>query len=460
MSDDYRLPPNDIESEEAVIAAALVQYKLVPSLSSIVQPSDFFREKNAWIWEAICYLSSKDSIANQITVASELARRNQLEDVGGQAYLSDLIRRLPTYEGSEFYAESVKRASTYRKILGVGSYTTQAAFAASAPPESVLEQVYRMLAEVEGHADSGQDWHTTESLLDGGYEDALRERIEEPGKISGLATGLEEFDRKLGGFKPKKVYVIGAKTSVGKSIIVADFIRKMENVRHAVYTTEMGGEEFIDRMVYQQAGIDKEMAAREGAYTEREVERLNAALDKLRRHVIYFNDRSELTIHYIRNSMKKLMLKQNVGIVWIDHIDTMVGEANNFNRVAVLADITRGLKNFANAANIPVVYTSQRNRSEVGGDLNKSLRDGGSKEEYADATIFPIPVDPATNEELEPDVARARALEPGWTKFKVVIAKNRGGTTGAVELFCDYRHGGRWGSWKNRPRQWDASFTS
>jgi len=459
VTDVYsKLPPNDIEAEEATIAAALVDFKLVPVLSSIVTPQDFFREKNAWIWEVICKLSEKDSIANQITVAGELARRQQLEEVGGQAYLADLIRRLPTTVGAEFYAESVKRSSTFRKILSVGSYTTEAAFGASAPPESVIERVYTLLAEVEGHADSGRDWATPDAIINGGYQELLMARIEDPGVITGIPTGIADLDRKLGGFQNSRVYCIAAKTSGGKSIFVADMIRRMKDYRHAIYTTEMQGEEFIDRMTYQIAKIDKEMAAINGVYSEGEVTALNKALDELKRYIIFFNDKSDISIHYIRNSVKKLLLKQRVDIMWLDHIDRMSREGSNFNRVAVIAETTGGLKYIARSADIPVIYTSQRNRADNGGDLNKSLRDGGSKEEDSDCTIFLVPVDAQTNEELDPDVARAQAANPGWSKFKAIIAKNRGGTTGAVELWCDYRHGGRWGSWSSAPMQIKRAF--
>lgn len=462
MTDIYsQLPPNNIEAEEATIAAALVSQALVPVLVTIVSPSDFFREKNAWVWEAICTLAAGEKVVNQITVANELARHNKLEEVGGQAYLADLIRRLPTYIGAEYYADEVKVASTRRKILGVGSYITQAAFAASASPQSVLDHVYKMLDEVEGHADSGEDWETPASIFEDGYVTMLHQRIEEPGLITGIPCGIAELDRKLGGFKPTKVYCIAAKTSGGKSLFVADNVRRMDTFRHALFTTEMLGEEYVDRIVYQLAKIDKEMVATSGkGYTRDEVFALNKAVDELARRPIFFNDISDLTVNYLRNSTKKLMIKEKVDIIWLDHIDTMVGDANNFNRTAVLSDVTRSLKNFATATNLPVVYTSQRNRKETGGDLNSSLRDSGTKEQDADCIIFLIPVDAGTNKELDADEARARASEPGWCKFKAAITKNRGGTTGTVDLYCDYRHGGRWGAWSKAPLQWKASYSS
>ena len=112
-----RLPPHDIEAEEAVIASLMVDPQAMLAVQGIVKAADFFREKHGWVYDACLALWNRDEVVNQITVAHELASRDRLEEVGGQVFLADVIRRLPTSLGAEFYARIVKRDSTYRGLI-------------------------------------------------------------------------------------------------------------------------------------------------------------------------------------------------------------------------------------------------------------------------------------------------------------------------------------------------------
>ena len=150
LSSLERLPPHDTEAEEAVVASLLVDSEAVYRVTPILRPQDFFREKNAWVYEACLDLWSRDEAINQITVAHELARRERLEDVGGQTYLADLIRSLPTSIGVEFYAQIVRRDSTYRSLIHAATAITQLAYDAPADLEAVLNRAETLLQQLRG----------------------------------------------------------------------------------------------------------------------------------------------------------------------------------------------------------------------------------------------------------------------------------------------------------------------
>ena len=145
-----KLPPHDVEAEEAVIAALLVDSEAIFRISNMLKPEHFYREKNAWIYEAALNLWDRDEAINQITVAHELARQNRLEEAGGQTYLGDIIRQLPTSVGVEFYAQIVKRDSIYRGLISAGADIVQLAYEAPADIESVLDRSEGLLQRLRG----------------------------------------------------------------------------------------------------------------------------------------------------------------------------------------------------------------------------------------------------------------------------------------------------------------------
>ena len=147
-----RLPPHDIEAEEAVIASLMVDPQAMLAVQGIIKPADFFREKNGWVYDSACRLWNRDEVINQITVAHELASRDQLEEVGGQVFLADVIRRLPTSLGAEFYARIVKRDSMYRGLIHAATGILQMAYEAPAEIDDVFSKSENLLQRLDPSA--------------------------------------------------------------------------------------------------------------------------------------------------------------------------------------------------------------------------------------------------------------------------------------------------------------------
>lgn len=209
-----RLPPHDIEAEEAVVASLLVDNEAVFHVAPILKPYDFFREKNGWIYEACLDLWNRDEAINQITVAHELARKERLEEAGGQTYLADTIRRLPTSLGVEFYAQIVKRDSTYRGLIHAATGILQMAYEAPAEIESVFGRAEDLLQRLRGGENFRDFVHIAQLLT--AYLDEDIEAIERR-ELAAIKTGYSDLDVLLGGLKRSDLVIIGARPSVGKS---------------------------------------------------------------------------------------------------------------------------------------------------------------------------------------------------------------------------------------------------
>ncbi len=185
------LPPHDIEAEEAVLGALLVDPEAIFRVTPIIKSADFFREKNGWIYEACVDLWNRDEAINQITVAHELARKDRLEEAGGQVYLTDIIRTLPTSVGVEFYAELVKRDSTYRGLIHAATGMIQLGYQAPPDLEAVIRRSEEMLHRLRD-GESFRDFVHISQLLQA-YLEEDAEAIQRQA-LGAINTGFHDLD--------------------------------------------------------------------------------------------------------------------------------------------------------------------------------------------------------------------------------------------------------------------------
>ena len=251
-----RLPPHDIEAEEAVIASLMVDPQAMLAVVGILKAHDFFREKNGWIYDACVSLWNRDEVVNQITVAHELATRDLLEEAGGQTYLSDVIRRLPTSLGVEFYARIVKRDATYRGLIHAATGIMQMAYEAPAEIENVFSRAEDLIQRLRG-GENFRDFVHIRQLLDA-YLDQDPDEIERI-ELSAIRTGFTDLDTLLTGLKRSALVIVGARPSVGKSSFALGIARNaaiMQRAHVAVFSLEMSSEQLAIRLLSAESGVD------------------------------------------------------------------------------------------------------------------------------------------------------------------------------------------------------------
>ncbi|WP_322795528.1 replicative DNA helicase [Tepidiforma sp.] len=440
-----RLPPHDIEAEEAVIASLMVDPEAILSVVNILKPSDFFREKNGWIYDACLALWNRDEVINQITVAHELATRDQLEAVGGQVYLADIIRRLPTSIGVEFYARIVKRDATYRGLIHAAAAIMQMAYEAPAEIETVFSRAESLIQRLRG-GETFRDFVHIRQLLDAYLEQdpAEVERLER----SAIRTGFSDLDTLLTGLKRSDLIIIGARPSVGKSSFALGIARNAaieQKANVAFFSLEMSAEQLAVRLLSAESGVDGNRL-RLGQNTEIEERRVVNAAARLSEANIWFDDSPLLTVAELRSKARRLASEAGgLDLIVIDYLQLMQGEstASRENRVQEISYISRTLKGLARELDVPIIALAQLSRAIENRHpripMLSDLRDSGSIEQDADIVIFltreELYVTPEQWAQQHPDLPES-AYPHGVAQ--VIVAKHRNGPTGTVEL--RFRH--------------------
>ena len=434
-----KLPPHDVEAEEAVVASLLVDSESVYRVAPILKPEDFFREKNAWAYEACLALFDRNEAINQVTVAHELARRERLEELGGAAYLSRLVAELPTVVGVEHYAQIVKRDAIYRQLVQRSAQIAQMAYQGGPDLESALSRAEGLILTLRG-GERLRDFVHIREILDEYWEQAGTEAAG-PRFQGHVLTGFEPLDTLLGGLKRSDLIILAARPSLGKTSLGLNIARNAavgHGARAAIFSLEMAAEQLAQRLLAGESRVDS-TRLRLGEHTEREERRLMHALGKLAQAEIYVDDTPVLTMMDIRGKALRLHREKTLDLVFVDYLQLIHGGGRGDNRVQEISYISRSLKELARELDVPVVAASQLSRAP---ELRtphipqlSDLRESGSIEQDADVVMFIYREDVYLSREQwqasHPEAAGG--VYPAGIA-QIIVAKHRNGPTGTVSL--------------------------
>jgi replicative DNA helicase len=433
-----KLPPFDVEAEEAVIASVLVDADAIARVESIIQPEHFFRDQNRWAFEACLELWSRNEEINQLTLGHELSRRGKFDDVGGYPFLSRIIGDLPTPIGVEHYAGIVRRDFMYRTMITVGSQIVQVAYQGGPDLEGAITRAENLVMELRTSHRAG-DLVPLRQYLDEFWEG---QGIDRPfaGTIGAVRSGFMDLDTLLGGFHRSDLVVLAARPSVGKSSLLLNFARNAavaHNARIAVFTIEMKGEQIAERLLASESGVDG-TRIRLHQFNDADEQRLMHATGILHGLEIYIDDSSIVTVAQLQAKLKRLA--QQIGgidMVIIDYLQLMQGDRRHRdNRVQEVSEISRGLKMIARDLDVPVIAAAQLSRApemrQPHIPMLSDLRESGSIEQDADVVMFIYREDIyVTREDWE-----TRNFDQPYPEgiTKLIVAKHRNGPTGVVHL--------------------------
>jgi replicative DNA helicase len=433
-----QLPPHDIQAEESVIASALVDAEAMDKIAAIVQPQDFFREVNAWTFEACKALWDRREAINQITVAHELDRRGRLEDVGGLTYLSELILNLATPVGAEHYAQLVKRDAVYRSMIGAATSIMQIAYQGGADLDSSVSRAETLIYNLRA-GDTSRDFVHIKDFLDP-FLDPADANTSLP--FNGhVRTGFQDLDMNLGGMNPTDLIIIAARTGVGKTALMLNIARNAavgQSAKVAIFSLEMGGEQLAQRLLAGESRVNS-AHLRLGMHNEVEEGRIMHAHGILSEAEIYIDDSAGLTIPSLRSKLMRLKReKGRLDLVLLDYLQLVQGNRTD-NRVQEISYITRNLKEIARELEVPLIAGSQLSRATEQRNTHipmlSDLRESGSIEQDADVVLFiyreAMYYTREDWEALHPD--RIREPYPEHLA-QLIVAKHRNGPTGMVEV--------------------------
>jgi replicative DNA helicase len=436
-----KLPPHDIAAEEAVVAACLVDSEAIFKVAPIVRPEDFFREKNNWVFDAVRTLWDRNEAINQITVGHELARRDRLEQIGGPAYLAQLVADLPTVVGIEYYAQIVARDAVYRRLIQAAGNIAQKAYEGGADLESVLGWSETQLMALRT-GEALRDFVHIRTLLEKYLEDAGLEGDAAAAGPQVIRTGFIDLDTLLGGMKRSDLVIVAARPSMGKSALAMAFARNAavaQKAKVAVFSLEMSSDQLAQRLLASEANVDS-TRLRLGEHTEAEERRIMHAMGVLAGCDIFIDDTAVLTVGDMRGKVMRLQREHGLDLLVIDYLQLMQGSmGRNDNRVQEISLISRTLKTVARELNVPVVALSQLSRAVESRTphipMLSDLRESGSIEQDADVVMFIYREDYYTRKEeweaSNPD-RPAKSFPAGIAQ--VIVAKHRNGPVGNVDL--------------------------
>jgi replicative DNA helicase len=437
-----RLPPHSLEAEEALLGSLLIDPDAIFEVSSFLRPDAFYRNQNKWVYEAILALNDRHEPLDLITLTEELRRREQLEEVGGEAYIISLINAVPTAINAMSYGRLVEAASLRRKMIGAASTIANLAYDEAEDVNIVIDRAEQTLFSIS-EARTTRDLVPVKQIARE-YLERI-ERLNELGDdIIGVPTGFTDLDRLLGGLNKSDLIILAARPGMGKTAMqtgIAVTAATRYGKRIAIFNLEMSGEQLVQRMVSAETRIDSQRLRR-GQLYDQEWPIFMEAIGRLSETRIFIDDTPSITSNQLRTKCRRLYAEHGLDLIVIDYLQLMQAERPTNNRVQEISEISRSLKGLARELDVPVLAAAQLSRAveqrqEKRPQLS-DLRDSGSIEQDADVVMFIY-----RDEYYNPDTTERPNIA------EVHIAKHRNGPTGSIDL---YWHG-KLATFRNLQRQ-------
>ena len=467
--------PQNVEAEAALLGALMIDNRLVEDVQTRLKPHHFFEPLHGRIYEAILRLTDRNMIANPVTLRPLFEADEGIKEVGGPAYLAQLTGSGAAVIGARDFAAQIYDLALLRALIGVGrdlvenALDTSEEVAPLAQIEQAETELYKVAEEggAEGKAKSFGE--ATKLAIE------MAERaLNSGGHLSGITTGLDSLNAKIGGLHRSDLIIIAGRPGMGKSSLATNiafaaaqrFQRETEEgiepgkgagAAVALFSLEMSADQLATRILAEESGISSENL-RMGKISQQEFRQLARAAGELQSLPLYIDDTPGLTIAGLRARARRLKRQKGIGMVVIDYLQLLQGsgKSSNDNRVQEISEISRGLKQLAKELDVPVIGLSQLSRAVEQREDKRpqlsDLRESGSIEQDADIVLFIYREDyyVASREPKRPvegDDAKAHEMHEEWARdmsrvyglAELIVAKQRHGATGKVRLKFDAR---------------------
>lgn len=421
-----RIPPQNIDAEQSVLGAILLDREAVYKAMKILQPEDFYREDHKLIYKTIMSLSDSGKPVDLITVSDQLRQHGELEKAGGVSYLASLAEMVPTAANIEYYARIVEEKSLLRTLIHLSTRIAGMGYEEGEEPEKLIAEAEQMIMELGSRRMTATFSSIKDILLN--TFDHLRFVYENRGGITGVPTSFGDLDRICCGLQPSDFIILAGRPSMGKTALglgIGYSAALKHNTPVAVFSLEMSKEQLVQRILCAEAKVDQHRL-RTGALDEEHWHSLHETAGKLAKAPIYIDDTAAISIRQMRAKAKQLKAEKGLGLIVIDYLQLMQGSRRSENRQQEISEISRSLKGLAKELNVPVLALAQLSRS-VEQRPNKrpvmsDLRESGSLEQDADLVMFIY-----RDEYYNPESEKKGIAE-------VIISKHRNGPVGMVEL--------------------------
>lgn len=423
-----RVPPQDLDAERAVLGALLLSRDAVAAAAEVIPgPDIFYRPAHAHIYEAVTILTARGEVADPITVADELRRRDLLESVGGTAALVELQAAAPGTANAPHYARIVRDHALLRRLIGAAGTIAETAYGVPDDVRKVVDEAESLVFDIARHEGEGSTARMADLLSE--TLDRIELLHERGSEITGTPTGYHDLDEMTAGLQPGALVVLGARPAMGKTALALGMATNAAMRAHRpvlMFSLEMSKVELVQRILCAEARVDSKKI-RNGRLTDHDWNAISNAMGRLGDAQFWIDDNPNVSIMEIRSKARRLRSEVgDLGMVVVDYVQLMTGRSGAESRQVEVAEISRGLKLLARELECPVVALAQLNRSlEQRADkrpMLSDLRESGSLEQDADVVMFLY-----RDEVYEPTPENAGLAE-------VIVAKQRNGPTGVARL--------------------------
>ena len=428
MADELlkRVMPNNVEAEQSVIGAMLMDRDAITIASEVLTVDDFYQKQYGILFEAMVELYTENVPVDLITLQNRLKEKDVPPEISSLEFVRDMITKVPTSVNVGTYAKIVSEKAALRRLIRVNEEIASACYAGKDSVEEIMEDTEKKIFQVLQRKTNDEFVPIKDVVLNA--LDKIEAASRMKGSVTGMPTGFIDLDYKTSGFQPSDLILIAARPSMGKTAFVlniAEYMAFRSNETVAIFSLEMSKEQLVNRLFALESRVDSQIL-RTGNLSDNDWSSLIEAAGVIGRSNLIIDDTPGISVSELRSKCRKYKLEHNLGIIMIDYLQLMHGSRKSESRQQEISDISRSLKEIARELQVPVVALSQLSRAvEQRPDhrpMLSDLRESGAIEQDADVVMFLYRDDYYNHDTEKKDVA------------EVIIAKQRNGPIGTVEL--------------------------
>jgi len=427
-----KIPPQSIEAEQSLLGGLMIDKNAILKVVDFLQARDFYKETHQEIYSAMIDLFEKREPIDLLSAANRLKEKEKLTDVGGNAYLTELINMVPTATHVLNYAKIVQRKRILRDLIDASHEIGLMGYDETEDVDQLLDSAERRIFSIAQRSLT-QAFVPVKDSLEEAFE-RLDRLSKHGGEIRGLATGFTDLDNILAGLQKSDLVILASRPSLGKSALAVDMARNIavhQKIPVGIFSLEMSKDQVIDRLIAAQANVDL-WRLRTGRLSSdgenNDFKRIQQALGVLSEAPIYIDDSATSNILQMRALARRLQADKGLGLIIVDYLQLMEPRNPMSTSVQQVTEISRSLKGLARELNIPVLALSQLSRAVEQRTPSRprlaDLRESGSLEQDADVVLFIY-----REKEMGETVPQNTA--------EIMIAKHRNGPIGAIKLYFD-----------------------
>lgn len=428
-----RIPPQSTEAERALLGSIMLKADAIHDATDIISPESFYVEKHRVVFRAMLDLMNAGSPIDLLSVANRLKEIKELDRLGGNAYLAELVGTVPSSANLKYYAEIVQKKSMMRNLIEAATEIIELGYDESQNIENLLDTADKRMGEVTSSPTMrkfvpmkdmlGEAWERFEHLH--GSEHEMR----------GVPTGFSSLDSMLAGFQKSDLIILAARPSMGKTALALDIARQTAikyGTPVGIFSLEMSSQQLVDRMLAAEAKVNAWKLRTGKIDSDDEFQRVRDAMERMSKAPIYIDDQPATNAVVMRSVARRLKREHGIGLLIVDYLQLMTPTASRASDSIVqqVTEISRSLKTLARELEVPVLALSQLSRAveqRRGKPRLSDLRDSGSIEQDADVVMFIHREDKMNEHSETQNIA------------EILIEKHRNGPVGKVDLYFDER---------------------